>query len=128
MFTFGEDDRQGTRGESIVPMINVVFLLLIFFLMSARLVPPAPFEAEPPRADGAEPAAGEMLHLSAAGDLAFGAARGEAVFAALAARPEAAGPLVIRADAGVEAAALARLAARLTAEGRGPLRLVTVPR
>ncbi|WP_201150810.1 ExbD/TolR family protein [Rhodovulum sulfidophilum] len=76
MFTFGEDDRQGTRGESIVPMINVVFLLLIFFLMSARLVPPAPFEAEPPRADGAEPAAGEMLHLSASGDLAFGAARG----------------------------------------------------
>ncbi|NDK34411.1 ExbD/TolR family protein [Rhodovulum sulfidophilum] len=128
MFEFGEDDRQRTRGESIVPMINVVFLLLIFFLMSARLVPPAPFEAEPPRADGAEPAAGEMLHLSAAGDLAFGAARGEAVFAALAARPEAAGPLVIRADAGVEAAALARLAARLTAEGQGPLRLVTVPR
>ncbi|BAQ68565.1 biopolymer transporter ExbD [Rhodovulum sulfidophilum] len=128
MFTFGEDDRQGTRGESIVPMINVVFLLLIFFLMSARLVPPAPFEAEPPRADGAEPAAGEMLHLSASGDLAFGAARGEAVFAALAARPEAAGPLVIRADAGVEAAALARLAARLTAGGQGPLRLVTVPR
>ncbi|MBL3575388.1 biopolymer transporter ExbD [Rhodovulum sulfidophilum] len=128
MFEFGEDDRQRTRGESIVPMINVVFLLLIFFLMSARLVPPAPFEAEPPRADGAEPAAGEMLHLSAEGDLAFGAARGEAVFAALAARPEAAGPLVIRADAGVEAAALARLAARLTAEGRGPLRLVTVPR
>ncbi|MBL3595046.1 biopolymer transporter ExbD [Rhodovulum sulfidophilum] len=128
MFTFGEDDRQRIRGESIVPMINVVFLLLIFFLMSARLVPPAPFEAEPPRADGAEPAAGEMLHLSAAGDLAFGAARGEAVFVALAARPEAAGPLVIRADAGVEAAALARLAARLTAEGQGPLRLVTVPR
>ncbi|MBL3563306.1 ExbD/TolR family protein [Rhodovulum sulfidophilum] len=128
MFTFGEDDRQRIRGESIVPMINVVFLLLIFFLISARLVSPAPFEAEPPCADGAEPAAGEMLHLSAAGDLAFGAARGEAVFAALAARSEAAGPLVIRADAGIEAAALARLAARLTAEGQGPLRLVTVPR
>ncbi|RAP41558.1 hypothetical protein BYZ73_09855 [Rhodovulum viride] len=128
MFDFGADDRQRRQGESIVPMINVVFLLLIFFLMSARLVPPAPFETAPPQADAAEPATGDMLHLSAAGDLAFGDLRGEAVFAALAARPEGAAPLVIRADAGVEAVALARIAARLTAEGRGPLRLVTVPR
>lgn len=36
------------RAESIVPMINVVFLLLIFFLMTAQIAPPDPFEVAPP--------------------------------------------------------------------------------
>ncbi|MCO8145428.1 biopolymer transporter ExbD [Rhodovulum tesquicola] len=115
------------RAESIVPMINVVFLLLIFFLMSARIAPPEPFETTPLRAAAQDPLAGDTLYLSADGALAYGAARGEAVFAALAAR-DPVQPLVIRADAGVEAAALARLAARLAAEGQGALRLQTVPR
>ena len=70
------------RTESIVPMINVVFLLLIFFLMSARIAPPDPFEVAPPRADGFEggpldPAA--ALFLGAEGDVGFGAARGEEI-------------------------------------------------
>ncbi|HDR29390.1 ExbD/TolR family protein [Rhodovulum sp.] len=115
------------RADSIVPMINVVFLLLIFFLMSARIAPPEPFEAAPPRAAAQDPVAGDTLYLSGDGALAYGAARGEAVFAALAAR-DTVHPLVIRADAGVEAAALARLTARLAAEGQGALRLQTVPR
>ena len=126
MLDFGTGTRRAP-GESIVPMINVVFLMLIFFLMSARLTQPDPFATEAPEAAAAEPAAGDMLYMSAAGDLAYGDARGEAVFAALSARPEGT-PLMIRADAGVEAAALARLAVRLSAEGQGALRLVTVPR
>ncbi|NHX27772.1 biopolymer transporter ExbD, partial [Escherichia coli] len=36
------------RGENIVPMINVVFLLLIFFLMTAQIGPPAPIDVTPP--------------------------------------------------------------------------------
>ena len=126
MLDFGTTTRR-EKGESIVPMINVVFLLLIFFLMSARLSAPDPFEATPPAAGASDPAAGDTLYLSAGGDLAYGDARGEDVFAALAGR-EADRPLLIRADAGVEAAAVARLAARLAAEGQGALRLVTVPR
>lgn len=35
--------------ENIVPMINVVFLLLIFFLMTAQIVPPAPLDVTPPQ-------------------------------------------------------------------------------
>ncbi|MBN2905514.1 MAG: biopolymer transporter ExbD [Rhodobacteraceae bacterium] len=108
-------------------MINVVFLLLIFFLMSARLAPPEPFQTTPPHASGGAPVVGDTLYLSADGTLAFGALTGEAVFAALASR-DADTPLVIRADAGVAATALARLAARLAAQGQGALRLVTVPR
>jgi biopolymer transport protein ExbD len=56
--------RPRPRGESVVPMINVVFLLLIFFVMTATIVPPDPFAARPPssaRAGAAE--RGEVLHL-----------------------------------------------------------------
>ena len=38
------------RQDDIVPMINVAFLLLIFFLMSAVIVPPAPLDIAAPSA------------------------------------------------------------------------------
>ncbi|MBK1635988.1 hypothetical protein CKO19_09605 [Rhodovulum adriaticum] len=107
-------------------MINVVFLLLIFFLMTARLTPPEPFATTPPRAGGATAAEGATIYLSANGDLAFGTVRGDAVVAALAER--APGPVLLRADARAPAPDLARIVARLTAVGHGPVRLVTVPR
>ena len=108
--------------ESVTPMINVVFLLLIFFLMTATIAPPAPFEVELPRAE-AEPGASESqrtLHVAADGRLAFGEARGDAALEAAAAAgraPGAEGPLALRADAGMEAAALARLLSRLGEQG-----------
>lgn len=108
--------------ESVTPMINVVFLLLIFFLMTATIAPPAPFEVEPPQAE-AEPASTETpdtLHLAADGRMAFGEARGEAALAAAAAAnlgAEQGAPLALRADAGMEAAALARVLSRLGERG-----------
>ncbi|SFI41578.1 ExbD/TolR family protein [Albimonas pacifica] len=109
--------------ESATPMINVVFLLLIFFLMTATIAPPAPFEVDPPRAE-AEPASTETpdtLHLAADGRMAFGEARGEAALDAAAAAVGGAGqgasPLSLRADAGMEAAALARVLTRLGERG-----------
>ena len=48
--------------ESIVPMINVVFLLLIFFLMTAQIAPPDPFEINPPdSAQAGDPAEGGQV-------------------------------------------------------------------
>ena len=112
--------------ESVTPMINVVFLLLIFFLMTATIAPPAPFEVEPPQAE-AEPASTETpdtLHLAADGRMAFGEARGEAALDAAAAASLGASlgagqgaPLALRADAGMEAAALARVLSRLGERG-----------
>ena len=108
--------------ESVTPMINGVFLLLIFFLMTATIAPPAPFEVEPPQAE-AEPASTETpdtLHLAADGRMAFGEARGEAALAAAAAAnlgAEQGAPLALRADAGMEAAALARVLSRLGERG-----------
>ena len=36
------------QDRAIVPMINVVFLLLVFFLMTASLTPPPPREITAP--------------------------------------------------------------------------------
>lgn len=102
--------RQQTR-ESVLPMINVVFLLLIFFLMTASIEPAAPFEIDPPRAEGEAGADGlRVLWVSAAGDLAHDGARGDAALTMLAETP---GPVLLRADADLPAAELAALLARL---------------
>lgn len=113
------------RGESIVPMINVVFLLLIFFLMTATITPPDPFATRPPEADAAAVAEpGEALFVGADGALAFGDERGDAVFAAI----PAGAPLLVRADAQLEAAALSTVLARLAEAGVSDVRLVAVAR
>ena len=119
------------RAEAIVPMINVVFLLLIFFLMTATIAPPDPLDVVPPEA-GADPAdpTERVLHLGAEGAMAYGADRGEAALAAAiagGAAGQGAG-LTIRADGRLEGAVLARLLTRLAAAGVGDVQLVTVAR
>jgi biopolymer transport protein ExbD len=117
------------RGESIVPMINVVFLLLIFFLMTAQIAPPEPFAVELPDAE-AEGAAGrgDVLHVSGNGEFAYRDARGAAVLAALAGRGDPDAALLIRADAGLDATVLAELVPRLAALGVREAKLLTVAR
>lgn len=117
--------RSRPRGESVVPMINVVFLLLIFFVMTATIAPPDPFVARPPAAAGAGAAErGEVLYLGPGGALAWGALRDEAAMAALPADIA----LSVRADAGLPAEDLAALLARLAEVGVTGIRLTTVPR
>jgi len=63
----------------ILPLINVVFLLLIFFMLAGRLTDPAPFEVTPPEsaAAGAPQAAEDarpqetVIWLAADGRLAL---------------------------------------------------------
>jgi biopolymer transport protein ExbD len=121
---FGRAPRR-PRGESIVPMINVVFLLLVFFLMTATIAPPDPFVTTPPAA-GAANATGRdgALYLSADGDLAFGAARGDDVFTAI--PPDA--PLLLRADAALPASELATVLLKLAEAGVTDVRLAAVVR
>lgn len=111
--------------ENIVPMINVVFLLLIFFLMTAQIAPPDPFEVTPPASDADTPAEGPaVLHVAADGALAYGTARDGEVWAALTAdRPE--GPLLLRADGAVPADRLAGLLSQIRATGVDKVQLVT---
>jgi len=113
--------------ENIVPMINVVFLLLIFFLMTAQITPPEPFDVTPPGSTSDAPAdAPATLFVSANGTLAFHEVKGDAVFAALA-NLDKSDPLQIRADATLKAVDLARLLPKLAAIGITQLALVTEP-
>lgn len=116
-----------SRSESIVPMINVVFLLLIFFLMTAQIAPPAPFAVDPPQAETGDPAEGPLvLYLSARGEIAFHDLRGPAALTALAAAaapPDT--PVLLRADAQVAAATLAQLLPRLARLGLTQVHLIT---
>lgn len=120
--------------ESIIPMINVVFLLLIFFLMTAQIAPPAPFEVTPPVSDSeAAPAADLVLHVDAAGRYGFrDATGGEEVLGALAAElPPCAAPCAqpqtvqVRVDASLPAAKLATLMAQLPKAGIRRAEIVT---
>lgn len=118
--------RRRRPSEAIVPMINVVFLLLIFFLMSAQITPPAPFDVTLPESaseSAARPT--DTLYMDAQGLLAFNGARGEAVFDALAALATPDATLQIRADARLEAQALARLLPELAARGIAEIELLT---
>jgi len=128
MISFGEPP-QRPRREGTVPMINVVFLLLIFFLMTASITPPAPFAVRPPEAQATVSLGqADTLYLGADGSLAFGEARDEAVFGALGRRDMAAPRLVLRADRAVPAAEAAALLVRLGRAGVGAVDLVVAPR
>jgi biopolymer transport protein ExbD len=125
------------RTENLLPMVNVVFLLLIFFLISAKLAPPEPFSVTLPRAEAETAEAGAFtLYLSAEGTLGFLDVSGnEAARAALSAalaefcdlgdcvgKPPA---LVLRADAAAPAAGLAALLPQLAGLGFARVQLVT---
>lgn len=124
---FSAPSRRATA-EPFVPMINVVFLLLIFFLMTAQIVPPEPFEVEPPTVfAGREPTGQVTLHASPEGELGFGELRGEAAIKA--AVTEAAGALFrLRADASMEAATLAAILTRLSEAGVERIEIVAAAR
>ena len=124
MMDFGPIPRR-KRGESIVPMINVVFLLLIFFLMTAQITPPEPFPITPPEAE-AEPAEAmpDTFYIAADGSFAYETARDRAVFEALRGRAPDAWPLTIRADADLPASVLATLLPELAAIGITDIALI----
>jgi len=115
--------RRASR-EPVVPMINVVFLLLIFFLMTAQIVPPAPFELTLPAAEADEDQGAAALYVNANGDIAYEALRGEAALTQAVVASEDA-PLRLFADATLNASALARVLAQLSALGATEVEIVT---
>ena len=60
--------RQVTAEESVnlTPLIDVVFLLLIFFLLSSQIAPRAPFAVVPPKLESGDPSAPEAVLFMAA--------------------------------------------------------------
>jgi biopolymer transport protein ExbD len=124
-------DRTRFSESNIVPMINVVFLLLIFFLMTAQITPPAPLEISLPVAAGTgqKNAKGEALYVSASGGVAYLNLSGDAAFAALArtqATTQAQQPVQLYADAALSGTDLVRILGRLGAAGIDRVDLVSV--
>ena len=117
------------RAESIVPMINVVFLLLIFFLMTSRLAQPDPFEVTPPEAALDTPLEAQAtLYVDKSGKLSFDGFEGDAALSRLADVSSQDAVLQLRADAELEAAAAAGLLGQLSAAGFARVELVVGPR
>ena len=110
--------------ETILPMINVVFLLLIFFLMTAQIAPRAPFAVTPPEAAGETAPEGEgILFAGPDGALFFNGLQGDALWAELSARAGDT-PLILRADGALTGPDFAALLARLGGLGVSSVDLV----
>ena len=65
--------RQGQESETIVALIDVVFFLLVFFMLIGRMDATAPFDVSPPIAESGKdmPAGGATVAISATGALAL---------------------------------------------------------
>ncbi|MEZ5935167.1 MAG: biopolymer transporter ExbD [Alphaproteobacteria bacterium] len=121
----------GNGDERILPLINVVFLLLIFFMLAGRLAASDPFEVEPPASASDGPAAdGELeLLIGPDGELALDGmvierkGLDEAIALRLAEAPAV--KARIKADSGAAAVDVLDMLERLNAAGIEELLLVT---
>ncbi|SEA90386.1 ExbD/TolR family protein [Rubrimonas cliftonensis] len=120
--------RTGGVDDGVLPLINVVFLLLIFFMVAGRLAAGDPFEIAPTRAAMEGPAPGEapLLLVAADGRLALDGA--EISWDALPAALSGARRLRVKADGAADSVALARLLASLRAAGVSEARLMVEPK
>ena len=115
------------KTESIVPMINVVFLLLIFFLMTAEIAPQSP-PLTLPESDASERYRGDnRLYLMADGQISFADAWNDQAWLALA-DTDGKEQLMLHVDRDLSAQQLARTMTRLGLYGWTHIDLVTTPR
>ena len=115
------------RTESIVPMINVVFLLLVFFLMTSNLAKPEPFDVTPPDATSdIEPAAERILYVDKSGKTAFEGTEGASALTAITSISDTHQIVQVRADAELEARVLAGLLQKLAAAGLAHVELIVI--
>jgi biopolymer transport protein ExbD len=126
--------RRSRPDDHLIPLINVIFLMLIFFMIVGQIRPADALRVEPPESQQEQAAADTEpdLVLAADGRLALGdrvLAR-EALPAALRDGQAAAGtapaPLTLKADAAVPAAVLRETLALLAAAGIMEVRLLTI--
>lgn len=123
----GQDD-----DERILPLINVVFLLLIFFMIVGSFTEVTPFEVEPPAAStgGAADEEAPLLHIGADGQLALG--QKTVSLAGLGPRLSADGmapaSLRIKADSHAEATRLVAVMEALRQTGVEKIQLLTLER
>lgn len=119
--------------ERILPLINVVFLLLIFFMLAGRLTASDPFKVNPPTSANEHPAQEPEATVLIASDKRL-ALDGEVMSAdalekAMAERIRSDESTVVRvkADGRAEGVRVVDVMERLRRAGVAKLRLLTVP-
>lgn len=136
---FRRSARKQDSEERILPLINVVFLLLIFFMLAGRLAQSDLFNVEPPVSEGAgeslpdDPEAPQevLLLLAADGRIALNgtpvepAALKTEVAALLTAHPDL--PVTLKADGGAEALEVVAVMESLRDAGARDLELLAQP-
>ena len=126
-----QKSRPTQRAESTVALINVVFLMLIFFLIAGTLAPTADRQVElVTLRDGVAAAPPDMLFIRSDGTLTWrGAPVGVDAVPALMASDKGDGdeprPLRIAADRALAAARLVEVIAQLRVQGHGAIAVVT---
>ncbi|HEX9646423.1 MAG TPA: biopolymer transporter ExbD [Alphaproteobacteria bacterium] len=127
---FATHDRPRPR-LSIAPLIDVVFLLLVFFMLASSFIEPAAIDLAMSRPQAAPQAAAEPLvvDVRAGGEVRLNglALALDQLGPEIAARPGAAGdrPVTVRAEAEVPVALLVAVMDRLRGAGFANLRLAT---
>ena len=128
-FTLPRPERRA-RGVAILPLINVVFLLLIFIVLAGIIRSPDPFALTPPQASQGEqadaPAIEQTIFVSPAGEVRFRNVTGELavldLVKFLAARDELSS-VTLRADADASAPGIVRLVEGLRTTGVAQVQL-----
>ena len=122
---FGKPPQRSTQYENFVPMINIVFLLLIFFMISAQIAPKDPFEVLPPKSNSkVQPPERDTLFIARDATLYYKDAYNESAWIALGARNTNT-PLLLKADTSLPASKLVNLIARLKSIGITQVHLIT---
>ncbi len=123
--------------DSVLPLINVVFLLLIFFMLAGHLAAGDPFVIEPPKSqsEGQNSPQDMLILVSADGRFALDGvemseeALIEAATQRLQLEPNAENmTLRLKTDGGTSANNIVKLMQRLRQAGFKSLKLLTVPR
>jgi len=128
-FTLPRPQRR-SRGITILPLINVVFLLLIFIVLSGVISSPDPFELVPPEASAGEDVenvgSDTIVYVADTGELRFRDLGDETDVLVLIGQLAGSGgleTLTVRADAGVPAVRIVKLIERLRATGIARIQL-----
>ncbi|TQV76303.1 ExbD/TolR family protein [Denitrobaculum tricleocarpae] len=128
--------KSSNSDDSVLPLINVVFLLLIFFMLAGQLAAGDPFAIDPPKSqsEGQNSPQDMLILVSADGRFALDGVEMseesviETASQRLKAHTDAAKPtLRLKADGGTPANRIVRLMQRLREAGFQRLKLLTVP-
>ena len=122
------------RGEisedGIIPLINIVFLLLVFFLLAGYIAPPEPADITPPISASApdDPAEPAVLHIGADGAVQNNGVIVPDLMAAITAiaGADSAAPVIIRADQAAPAKKVLEVASALQMARLNESRLVVI--